>query len=296
MRSRDQGLIPNISKEFPREKTLDMFRRMCLIRYFEFNVKSTYDQGLMPKSPIYLSMGQEAISAALATTINKPALFGQHRSHDIYLAFGGNPEKLIDELLGWPTGCAEGMGGSASIHCPEIKMFGHDGLMGTQVPIAVGYALATNKMTIAFMGDASAEEGYVLGSIGYAATKKAPVLFVVCDNNLSILTKTSVRRSWTMADHANFGMPSVEIADDPWLIMHHVNKLKLSLPAIINIHTCRELWHAGTGRDGDSEWNRFELTTNELVKLELGTEADRIMRHTIDYLDKLWNEKLKEQK
>lgn len=280
---------------FSEETSLEMFRRMCLIRYFELNVKKAYDTGKMPKVPIYLSVGQEAISAALATTItNKPSLFGQHRGHDIYLAFGGSPLKLIDELLGRSTGCAGGMGGSASIHCPEINMIPHDGLMGTQVADAVGSALATNKTTIAFMGDASAEEGFVLGSIGYAATKKLPVLFVVCDNGLSILTKKGVRRSWTMNEHANFGMPAIEIDDDPWLIMHHAEKLVSSLPALMNINTCRELWHAGTGKDGDPEWNRFELVKSNLNKIGLGIEAEAIENITIRCLDKMWETQLQE--
>src|SRR5438045_844284 len=107
---------------------LEIFRKMCLIRYFELNVKQAYDEGLIPKIPIYLSVGQESIAATLSVAMPGAALFGQHRGHDIYLAFGGDPRKLIDELLGLPSGCAGGMGGSASIHCPEIRMFGHDGL------------------------------------------------------------------------------------------------------------------------------------------------------------------------
>lgn len=298
MRSSNLGEIPGLSKIFPIEATLDMFRRMCLIRYFELNVKKAYDQGLMPKAPIYLSVGQETISAAIATMApvmkDRPSLFGQHRGHDIYLAFGGDPIKLIDELLGKPTGCAGGMGGSASIHCPEIKMIGHDGLMGTQVADSVGSALGTKETTITFMGDASAEEGFVLGSIGFAVTKKLPILFVVCDNNLSILTKKDVRRNWAMANHANFGMPAVEITDDPWLIMHHVKRFSTSLPALINIHVCRELWHAGTGKDSEPEWNRFEMVKQELNKLGLGIKAETMETVTRRYLDEIWNIKLKE--
>jgi len=295
MRSRECGIISEVSNTFSREQTLEMFRRMCLTRYFEFNVKKAYDTGLMPKAPIYLSVGQEAISAALSMIFQnkKPTLFGQHRCHDIYLAFGGDPVKLIDELLGRPTGCAGGMGGSASTHCPEIKMIGHDGLMGTQVADAVGSALATKETTIAFMGDASAEEGFVLGPLGFTTTKKLPVLFVVCDNNRSIMTEKSVRRSWTIVEHANFGMPAVEITDDPWLIMHHAHKL--TLPALINIHTCRELWHAGTGADGPPEWNRFELVKQELRKLGLETEAEAVEDGIKKSIEELWERRVEEQ-
>ena len=292
------GLITpkGLAESFSKETSLEMFRRMCLIRYFELNVKGAYDSKRMPKSPIYLSVGQEAISSALSVVFKKeqPALFGQHRGHDIYLAFGGDPAKLIDELFGWPTGCAKGMGGSASIHCPEIKMVGHDGLMGTQVADSVGSSLVDKEMTIAFMGDASAEEGFVLGPLGFAITKNLPILFVVCDNNLSILTQKGVRRNWTMNEHANFGMPSIDITDDPWLIMHHAKRLSTSLPALMNIHTCRELWHAGTGKDGEPEWNRFEIVKQELNNMGFGTEAEIIEKITKKLIDEMWGIKLKE--
>ena len=296
MRSKDQGSIPNLSRIFDPKETLEIFRRMCLIRYFELNVKKTYDGKLIPKIPIYLSVGQETIASALSVVFEnrKPALFGQHRCHDIYLAFGGDPAKLIDELRGWPTGCAGGMGGSASIHCPEIKMIGHDGLMGTQVADAVGNMLPDKETTIAFMGDASAEEGFVLESIGYAATKKLPALFVVCDNNLSIRTTKDVRRNWTMHEHANFGMPSVEITDDPWLIAYQARRFINSLPALMNIHTCRELWHAGTGKDGEPEWNRFETVKAELEKIGMGVEAEAVENVTRKCVDELWKIKFKE--
>ena len=294
MRSFDCGTIQNISNQFSVKETLEMFRKMCLIRHFELNVKRAYDQGLMPKALIYLSVGQEAISAALSMVLKNPTLFGQHRCHDIYLAFGGDPAKLIDELLGRPTGCAGGMGGSASIHCPEIEMIGHDGLMGTQIADGVGSALGDNETAIAFMGDASAEEGFVLEPLGFAITKKLPVLFVVCDNNRSILTEKKVRRSWTMNEHANFGMPAIEITDDPWLIMHRAKELSASLPALMNIHTCRELWHAGTGKDGEPEWRRFEMVKQELNNLGLSVEAEEIENVTKGCLDALWEMKLKE--
>ena len=67
----------------------------------------------------------------------KPLLFGQHRCHSIYLSFGGDKIKLVNELLGRKNGCTKGMGGSASIHSKEINMFGHDGLMGSGFTIEI---------------------------------------------------------------------------------------------------------------------------------------------------------------
>ena len=99
-------------------------------------------------------------------------------------------ESLFYELLGSIKGDANGMRGSASLHSAENNIFGHDGLMGSQAPIALGYAFASKTLTICYAGDAAAEEDYYLAALGWAAIKKLPILFVVEDNeDLSILTK-----------------------------------------------------------------------------------------------------------
>ncbi len=292
MRSATFGQIPNISKTFTKEESLACFEKICLVRNFEWNVKKAYDLGLM-KFPVYLSLGEESISAALSVAYKRPHIFAQHRCHDLYLSYGGNIGGLIDELLGRDSGCARGMGGSASIHSPTIGMFGHDGLMGSQIPIAVGYALGTGNRVLAVMGDASAEEDYVLAAMGYAATKKLPILFVCADNGLSILTKVEVRRNWKMAEvAAALGMKAVEITDDPWLIMHHARELPNSLPAFMNIHTVRHLWHAGTGKDSEPEWDRFAMIKEELTSLGLQPEIESIEEQTAQKINSLWEQRL----
>lgn len=290
MHSKEFGIIENVSRDFSREETLEMFRRACRSREFELHAKNAFDEKLI-KAPIYLSFGQEAVSSALATSFPGASFFVQHRCHDFYLAYGGEMAALIDELLHRPTGCTKGMGGSASIHCPEIGMFGHDGFIGSQVPVAVGYAFASGKNTLAIFGDGAAEEDYVLSALGYAAHRKLPILFVCVDNNLSILTKVEVRRNWKITDvAASFGMPAVDITDDPWLVMHHVKRM--SLPAFLNVRVVRHFWHSGTGVDGEPEWRRFELIKEELGRLGLRMEAESIERDTAAEVKKAWESRL----
>ncbi|MBI2056333.1 MAG: hypothetical protein HYT37_03045 [Candidatus Sungbacteria bacterium] len=292
MRSQNTGAIENVIRELSEQDILEIFKRICMIRYFELNVKKAFDKGLI-KMPIYLSVGQESVAAALSLVYPDAAIFGQHRCHDLYLAYGGSVEALIDELLHRPTGCAKGMGGSASIHSPAINMFGHDGLMGTQIPIAVGYAFAKNKRTLAVMGDASAEEDYVLGALGYAAHKKLPMAFVCMDNGLSILTKVAVRRNWKMTDiAAAFGIQAVEITDNPWLIVHHMRKFGGAMPIFMNIHVVRHLWHNGTGVDGPPEWDRFALIKEELQKVGMNEKITSIEEDARDSMDRAWETQL----
>ena len=184
---------------------LKVFEKAALARNFEEEVIKYVNEKRI-QIPVYVSAGQEFISSTISTICNlkkiKPLIFGQHRCHSIYLTFGGNKGQLIDELIGKKSGCTKGMGGSASIHSKSINMYGHDGLMGSNGPVGVGACYATNKPTIIFLGDAAAEEDYVLGAIGWASTKKLPILVVVEDNNYSILTEKKIRRNWEMDDVA----------------------------------------------------------------------------------------------
>ena len=272
---------------------LEIFKKASLCRNFEEQVIINVNSKNIT-TPVYVSAGQEFIASTLSSIIKKnkikPLLFGQHRCHSTYLAFGGNIIKLIDELLGRKTGCTKGKGGSASINSKDINMFGHDGLMGSNGPIGVGACFATKKPTIVFLGDAAAEEDYVLGALGWASHKKLPILFIIEDNNLSILTKKSVRRNWNMKDVArSFKLEGYDIKDDPNQIEKYSN-LFFKKPTLLNINTNRIYWHAGGGRDNDKNFDRFK---NE--KRLLGPKAFKIDEYYKMYVKKLWKLQLEKQ-
>jgi len=269
---------------------LDVFKKAALCRNFEEEVIH-YLNNKTIKIPTYVSAGQEFISSTLSVLCKekklKPLLFGQHRCHSIYLSFGGNVKKLIDELLGLKSGCTRGIGGSASIHSKEINMFGHDGLMGSNGPIGVGACFATKKPTIIFLGDASAEEDYVLGAMGWASQKKLPILFVIEDNNLSILTEKKIRRNWEMADVAkSFKMSSFTISDNP-LNIKKMSKDIFKKPLLLNINTNRIYWHAGGGKDNDNTFDRYKYERKKIGKVAY--DIDEVVKKQIK---RIWQKQL----
>tara|TARA_A100001515_G_scaffold124555_2_gene108831 strand:+ start:3978 stop:4811 length:834 start_codon:yes stop_codon:yes gene_type:complete len=274
-----------------RDFRMEVFKKASMCRNFENYLYKMIEEKNI-KFPTYMSAGQEYISATIATVLGdmSPMIFGQHRCHSLYLSFGGDLVKLIDELLGRPSGCAYGMGGSASVHGPEINMYGHDGLMGSQVPIAVGAAYSSNHPTIAVMGDASAEEDYVLGALGWASTKNLPILFVVEDNNLSILTEKKVRRNWEMDDVAKaFKMKATQTSDDPLEIRSHLTDA-FSVPVLLNVNTHRLYWHSGAGKDSDDTFDRYQTEMDSL-----GDEALNVHLETKEMIEKTWQRQLEKQ-
>ena len=203
------------------------------------------------KTPVYLSAGQELISSTLAVMledlgISDRQIFIQHRGHSTYINFGGSPEILLKELLG-----IDGFGkrGSASIDCKKSNIYGHDGMMGSHIPIATGACYSNRKPTIVFTGDAAAEEDYALAAYGWAATKSLPILFIVEDNDLSILTEKKIRRTWSLSDVGGaFGLESYNISDSPEEIFKFRDSL-FKKPMLLNINTKRKFWHSGAGID-----------------------------------------------
>lgn len=294
MRTSEFGIISNISKSFSTDISLEIFKRMCLIRYFELGIIDAVNKGFL-KYPVYLSSGQESIAVALSIVVPEYMIFAQHRCHDIYLALGGSPEKLRDELLGLSTGTSKGRAGSNCIqyHSKKITMFGHHGLIGENVPLGVGAALGSGKPTLCIFGDGAAEEDYILTSIGFAVTHKLPVLFICIDNDLSILTPIKTRRSWSITNVIKgFNMPAFDITDDPWTLIHYINNLPEHSPAFINCYTCRKYWHCGTGIDNELEWNRFDIVKNELKNIGLNKNINKIENKIKKSMEKLWAPKL----
>lgn len=289
MRSPILGKIDGLPDQFGPKFALDLFTRGNFSRQFELEVKEKANEGEI-HGPIYLSIGTEFNSAALSLALDKPLIFGQHRGHSLYLSFGGDPEPLRDELLGLKSGCSYGVGGSCCIQCKEINMFGHSGLLGEQVPLAVGACFAKKQLTLAVFGDAAIEEDYIAPALGWAVTNDLPIVFICEDNDLSVLTKTEDRRSWKATDLAkSLDMYAVDITDDPWLIAYHVKKISESgKPGFINIRTVRGIWHAGTGVDNDLEWNRYELVEKELSIMGLSKEMNEININNRERVKLLW--------
>lgn len=268
---------------------LEIFKKASLCRNFENELYRKVQDKII-KFPVYLSAGQEFIAATVAQKMSEiniePDIFIQHRGHSTYLAFGGDIDELIDEMLGRKTGCSGGMGGSASIQCKKKNIFGHDGLMGNQMPIGVGACFASKLPTIIFVGDSAAEEDYSLSSIGWASTKKLPILFIVEDNNLSILTEKKIRRNWEMHDVANgMRVESYDISDNPVEINKHLKNV-FTKPLLLNINTIRKYWHAGAGTDGEN-FDRYE---EEM--LFFGSEGKEIDEYNKNLVMKAWKKQL----
>ena len=164
-----------------------LYRSMYLIRRVEEEIIRLYPTDKI-KSPVHLSIGQEAVSAAVCDHLEKSdVVFGTYRGHALYLAKGGDVPRMMAELYGKVDGCARGKAGSMHLVDPSVGMMGTSAVVATGVSNAVGAALAlkmqkSNAIVACFFGEGATDEGAWHESMNFASLKKLPILFV-CENN-----------------------------------------------------------------------------------------------------------------
>jgi TPP-dependent pyruvate/acetoin dehydrogenase alpha subunit len=160
---------------------------MYLIRRVEEEIIRLYPTDKI-KSPVHLSIGQEAVSAAVCDHLERTDIaFGTYRGHALYLAKGGDVPRMMAELYGKVDGCARGKAGSMHLVDPDVGMMGTSAVVATGISNAVGAALAlkmqkSKAIVACFFGEGAADEGAFHESMNFASLKKLPILFV-CENN-----------------------------------------------------------------------------------------------------------------
>jgi TPP-dependent pyruvate/acetoin dehydrogenase alpha subunit len=165
-----------------------VYRSLYRIRRVEEEIVRLYPSDKI-KSPVHLSIGQESVSVGVCEALRPDDIvFGTYRNHALYLAKGGDLNRMMAELYGKATGCAKGKGGSMHLVDIAAGVMGGSAVVGTTIPQAVGYALALElrgrpQMVASFFGDGAVEEGAFHESLNFAALKKLPIVFI-CENNL----------------------------------------------------------------------------------------------------------------
>jgi TPP-dependent pyruvate/acetoin dehydrogenase alpha subunit len=164
-----------------------LYRSMYRIRRVEEEIIRLYPTDKI-KSPVHLSIGQEAVSAAVCDHLDRTdVVFGTYRGHALYLAKGGDTPRMMAELYGKVGGCARGKAGSMHLVDPSVGMMGTSAVVATGVSNAVGAALAlkmqnSTAIVVCFTGEGAADEGAWHESMNFASLRKLPILFV-CENN-----------------------------------------------------------------------------------------------------------------
>ena len=175
-----------------------VLQNLFLIRKTEELISKEYHKNIF-RCPVHLSIGQEAISAAINFVFNsKDLAVSSHRAHAHYIGKGGNIKNMFAEILGL-KGCSAGVGGSMHLTDKSVGFISSSAIVGNSIPIGVGLSLSQkleNKknLTLIFFGDGATEQGVFYESINFSALKNLPSLFICEDNKYSVYSPLSVRQ------------------------------------------------------------------------------------------------------
>lgn len=172
----------------PREKLIEFYRQMVLIRRFEEAAAVNYQRRKIGGF-LHLYIGEEAVAVGVMDNLQpQDTIVAHYREHGHALARGSEPDGLMAELFGRSTGVSKGKGGSMHLYDAGRGFLGGYAIVGAHLPIAVGLAMAAkhkgeNGISVCFFGDGAVNEGEFHEALNLASVWKTPVLFL-CENNL----------------------------------------------------------------------------------------------------------------
>lgn len=197
IREKTEALIEE--QELTKEEVLGYLRQMMEIRALEEQIAEFLSKAVL-KGASHLYAGEEAVAVGAVGAIRTTDLItSTHRGHGHGHAHGDmvaqTPEakqehynKMMAEVMGRATGYCKGKGGSMHIADVLHGNLGATGIVGGNIAVATGAALAekmkgTDKVVICFFGDGAVNEGSFHESLNMASIWDLPVVFV-CENNM----------------------------------------------------------------------------------------------------------------
>ncbi len=248
--SRGQALPdPDTSRE--------LLRQMALIRRFEEEAGRQY-QRAKAGGFLHLAIGEEATIVG-TTSVMEPGdyLIGTYRTHGHAIARGTDPRNVMAELFGREDGTARGRGGSMHIFDGDRRFMGGYGIVGGNLPIAAGLALAsdytgTDDVTVCMFGDGATNTGNFGETINLAALWKLPIVFLV-ENNLYGMG-TAIERHSAVTDLSHkaegLGVPGERVDGQDVVAMrecvadHLENARRGRRPTLVEAFTYRYRGHS----------------------------------------------------
>ena len=290
-----------------KEELIGYLRQSIEIRALENNIANLLSKAVL-KGASHLYAGQEAVAVgAVAALRDDDMITSTHRGHGHAHAHGDKyaqtPQakqehynKMMAEVLGKSGGYCKGKGGSMHIADVEHGNLGATGIVGGNIAVAVGAALAqkmkgTDRVVVCFFGEGASNEGAFHKSLNMASLWNLPVIFV-CENNMyamSVPWANASKMPDVAARASAYGMPG-EVVDgmDVLAVRGSVAKAAQRArngegPSLIEAKTYRWYGHSHSDprayrtRDEEAEWKKRDPITvlkENLESVKMLTEAE----------------------
>jgi pyruvate dehydrogenase E1 component alpha subunit len=194
----------------------EWLQAMMLIRRFEERAGEMYAKAKVGGF-LHLAIGEEAtIVGSTRALRDQDYLISTYRSHGHTLARGSDPNRVMAELFGRVDGLCNGRGGSMHMFDLERRFMGGYGIVGGNLPLAAGFALASDylgrdEVTLCQFGDGASNQGTFGETMNLAALWKLPVVFMITNNQFGM--GTALERHSAITDllrkGEGFGVPGM---------------------------------------------------------------------------------------
>jgi pyruvate dehydrogenase E1 component alpha subunit len=171
----------------------EFYRDMVLVRHFEERAARAYTEALVG-GYCHLNLGEEAAVVGLMAALRPTDyLFTNYREHGYAIMRGIDPKKVMAELYGRVDGVSKGWGGSMHMFDITHRLLGGYGIVGGQIPLATGAALAIDyrggdEVVMCTLGDGTTAIGAFHESLNIAALWNLPIVYVIINNGLGMGT------------------------------------------------------------------------------------------------------------
>ncbi|ALC48206.1 CG7024, partial [Drosophila busckii] len=287
----DKG--PPTDVDLSREDALAMYQKMVEIRRLEMMAGDLYKKKSI-RGFCHLYTGQEAVAVGMAAALRKQdSVITAYRAHGWTYVMGVPIYSVLAELVGARTGCSRGKGGS--MHTYGDNFYGGNGIVGAQVPVGAGIALAhaykgDGGVCLALYGDGAANQGQVFEAYNMAKLWCLPCIFV-CENN-NYAMGTSVNRHSAIPDFYMRGqyIPGLWVDGNQVLAVRSATQFAIEYvlkrgPIVLEMFTYRYEGHSMSDpgisyrtRDEIQKMRKardpIESLRNQIIKLCLGTEVE----------------------
>src|SRR5215470_7295190 len=175
------------------EQLRQFYKDMAFIRRFEERAARAYTEALIG-GYCHLNLGEEAAVVGLMAALRPTDyLFTNYREHGYAIMRGIDPKRVMAELYGRVDGVSKGWGGSMHMFDVTHRLLGGYGIVGGQLPLATGAALAIDyrggdEVVMCTLGDGTTAIGAFHESLNIAALWHLPIVFVIINNGLGMGT------------------------------------------------------------------------------------------------------------
>ncbi len=209
----------NLPDGLTTDRLLDAYKTMCLSRALDIRIWTLNRQG---KAAIAASaQGHEAaqVATVMATDPTRDRYLIYYRQLTAMLMLGTTPTEMLIQFLA-RDGEILSAARQFPLHGshPRVDLFSFSNVVGTQLPQAVGVALADkmknrDAVTISFFGDGAASQGDCHEAMNFAGIHKLPVVFL-CENNryaISVPLHQQMPVESIASRASSYGIPGIEV-------------------------------------------------------------------------------------